>query len=94
MDITFRVGDATAAFYRNWFTGRTFMTVADQTFKLQSPWNPATHLSLRLTRVWEVDVPNHKIVIEKVRPLLFAGFRPNAYKILVDGQLVVEGSGY
>ena len=70
------------------------MTVAGQTFKLQSPWNPATHLSLRLTRIWEVDIPDHKVVVEKVRPLLFAGFRLNAYSIFVDGQLVAEESGY
>ena len=94
MNIKFKVGDAAATFYRDWFTGRAVMTVADQTFKLQSPWNPATHLSLRITQVWEVDVPNHKVVVEKVRPLLFPAFRPSGYKIVVDGQTVTEESGF
>ena len=70
------------------------MSVAGQTFKLQSPWNPATHASLKLTRIWEAAVPNHKVVVEKVRPLLFAGFRPHSYRIFVDDQLVAEKTGY
>jgi hypothetical protein len=94
MDITFKVGDATAAFYRNWFTGRAAITVADQIYKLQSPWNPMTHFGFRLTHVLEVDVPNHKIAVEKVRPLFFAGFRVNAYTILVDDQIVAEKTGF
>jgi hypothetical protein len=94
MNITFKVGDETATFYRNWFTGRAVMTVAERTFKLQSPWNAATHLSFRLTRVWEVDLPQHKIVVEKVRPLLFSGFRANDYKIIVDGELVAQERGF
>jgi hypothetical protein len=94
MDINFKVGDSTAAFHRNWFTGRTTVQLAEQTFKLQSPWDPATHFEFKLTRTWEVDIASHKVVIEKVRPLLFPGFRPNSYKIFVDHQLVAEGIGY
>ena len=70
------------------------MWVGEQTFPLQSLWNPATHASLKLSKTWEVDIPNHKVVIEKVRPLLLAGLRPHAYKIFVDDQIVAEKSGY
>jgi hypothetical protein len=94
MNITFKVGDASAAFYQNWFTGRTVMTVADQRFILQSLWNPSTYFGFRLTRTWKVEVQNHKVVVEKVKPLFFAGFRPNAFKVLVDDQLVAEERGY
>jgi hypothetical protein len=41
-----------------------------------------------------VEVQNHKVVVEKVKPLFFAGFRPNAFKVLVDDQLVAEERGY
>jgi hypothetical protein len=93
MDINFKIGDSAAAFHRNWFTGRASMNLADQIFNLQSPWNPATHLEFSLTRIWRVDLPDHKVVIEKVRPLFFPAFRPNAYKIFVDDLLVAEASG-
>jgi len=32
--------------------------------------------------------------VEKERPLLFAGLRPQTYRVFVDGQLVHEQSGY
>jgi len=93
MEITFAIDGEAAIFSRNWFTGRAAPTSAEKIFELQNPWNPATHLSFQLTQVWEVDVPNHKLVIEKVRPLFFAGFRANAYKVFLDDELVAEKTG-
>ena len=93
MEITFEIDDATATFSRDWFTGKAALTLAGQTFSLQDPWNPATHFSLQLTRTWKVDVPNHRVLIEKKRPLLFAGLRANTYRIRVDDRIVAEKSG-
>jgi len=54
-------------------------------------------LSLFLTKRYEFTVgaqEQHRIAIEKKRKLFLAGFRPQKYRIFVDGQLVqtYEGS--
>src|ERR1043166_8257685 len=71
-------------FSRNWFTGR-MQTLADgQPVAEQSPLSPSTHFSLRLKRCYEFDVgktERHHVVIEKERPLLLAGFRPQTYRV-------------
>ena len=54
-------------------------------------------LSLRLTKRYEFDVQAdgavHAVAIEKTRPLIFAGFRPQKYKAFVDDVLVKECVG-
>ena len=54
-------------------------------------------LSLRLTKRYEFTIgvqERHQIAIEKKRKLFLAGFRPQRYRIFIDGQLVqtYEGS--
>ena len=54
-------------------------------------------LSLRLTKRYEFSVGSreiHQIAIEKKRKLFLAGFRPQQYRIFIDGQLAqtYEGS--
>jgi hypothetical protein len=54
-------------------------------------------LSLRLTKRYEFTVgttEQHQIAIEKKRKLFLAGFRPQRYRIFIDGQLAqtYEGS--
>jgi hypothetical protein len=54
-------------------------------------------LSLRLTKRYEFTVGSqetHQIAIEKKRKLFLAGFRPQRYRIFIDGQLAqtYEGS--
>jgi hypothetical protein len=36
----------------------------------------------------------HKVVLEKQRPLLFAGFRSQVYRVFVDDKLVHEQQGF
>ena len=53
--------------------------------------------SLRLTKRYEFTVgahEQHQIAIEKKRKLFLAGFRPQRYRIFIDGQLAqtYEGS--
>ncbi len=53
--------------------------------------------SLRLTKRYEFTVGSsepHQIAIEKKRRLFLAGFRPQRYRIFIDGQLAqtYEGS--
>lgn len=54
-------------------------------------------LSLFLTKRYEFTVgvqEQHQILIEKKRKLFLAGFRPQTYRIFIDGQLAqtYEGS--
>ena len=54
-------------------------------------------LSLFLTKRYELTVgvqEQHQIIIEKKRKLFLAGFRPQRYRIFIDGQLAqtYEGS--
>jgi hypothetical protein len=58
------------------------------------PFNPqAMFFSFSLTRVWRHQVGEHEVEIEKVRPLLLAGFRPNKFTVRVDGQVVAQARG-
>ena len=94
MEIVFKVGDSMATFSRDWMTGKATLAVDGEVRQLQSPLNPMTHFGLQLTRSWVADVHQHKVVIEKSRPRIFAGFRPQAYRIFVEGNVVAEKTGY
>ncbi|HYT48813.1 MAG TPA: hypothetical protein VEL78_00375 [Pyrinomonadaceae bacterium] len=53
-------------------------------------------LSLSLTKRYEFSVginERHHVAIEKKRKLFLAGFRPQQYRILIDGQLVQTYEG-
>ena len=53
-------------------------------------------LSLKLTKRYEFTVgkqEQHQVAIEKKRKLFLAGFRPQQYRIFVDGQLVQTHEG-
>jgi hypothetical protein len=53
-------------------------------------------LSLKLTKRYEFTVGNqeqHQIALEKKRKLFLAGFRPQQYRIFIDGQLVQTYEG-
>jgi hypothetical protein len=94
MRITIDIDGQPVEFQRNWFTGSTTLRVAGAEQQLQDPLDPSTHFALRLTQRWQCRVASHAVVIEKQRPRMFAGFRPQTYRILVDGKLVAEQTGY
>ena len=53
-------------------------------------------LSLFLTKRYEFTVgvrEQHQIIIEKKRKLFLAGFRPQTYRIFIDGNLVQTYEG-
>ena len=94
MEVTFEVDGAPIKFSRNWFTGRCTLTTGTGDEILQSPLDPFTHFSVKLTRRWQCSVEGHDVVIDKVRPLLLAGVRPQTYRIFIDGKLVKEQNGF
>ena len=94
MRIEFQVAGTAVVFTRSWVTGATKLVARGTEVMLQSPREVGTHFSFALLQVWEGKVFGHDIVIEKRRPALFAGFRAQHYRVLVDGALAVERSGY
>ena len=94
MRIPFAVDDTPCEFHRDPFIGATELRVGGQVLSLQSVLNPGTHFELGLTRSWERRFGERVIRVEKRRPLLFGGLRPNDYRVFVDGQLVAERRGF
>lgn len=92
--IRFRIGDLDAEFHRSTFWGHASIKARGTAYPLNSLLNPATHFSASLVRVWALDIEGHAVRVEKTRPLLLAGFRPNAYRIFVDDQMAAQASGY
>lgn len=91
MRVAFDVGGSPAEVRRGSFTGRVELQVGDQITTLQSSLR--AQFSVRLTKVWHHRAGSHEVVVEKKRPLFFAGLRAHAYRVFVDGVLVAEASG-
>jgi hypothetical protein len=84
-------------FVRNWFTGSMKVRIDGRRVVLQSPLSLTTHFTLKLKRHYEFEIgktEKHMIVLEKERPALLAGVRPQTYRVFVDSQLFYEQSGY
>jgi len=94
MEIEFSIGSLPARLQRGWFLGGMKLTTPNEVLWLQRPWEIATHFSFRRTRAWEQTVGGRSVKVEKVRPLLVAGARPQEYRIFVDGELVASAHGY
>ena len=94
MRIAFDVAGTPVEFRRNAFWGSAELRVGGAAIRLQHAADPTTHFELSLTKVWRHRVGDHEVVVEKVRPLLLAGLRPQTYRVKVDGQMVAERVGY
>ncbi len=100
MRFTLEVGDnekSRIELSRNWFTGAMQILVNGEEVARQNWLSPSTHFNFPRKRRHEFMVGNvekHQVVIEKERPLLVAGIRPQTYRVFVDGRLIHERSGY
>jgi len=94
MQLTFSIDGKPAVLNRDWLTGRLSLNINGATTTIQNPWNPATQIGFQLTKSWTIEALGHSIFIEKRRPLLFAGLRPQTCRVTVDGELVAEQTGY
>jgi hypothetical protein len=83
---------------RDAFTGKFTCTANGETQVLRSPLDPSTHFSLKLKKLYSVEIgrgeASHLISIEHTRPRLLAGFRPHEYYVTVDGRLITTYKGY
>lgn len=100
MKFTLEVGNQEQArieFSRNCFTGAMQILVDGEEVARESWLALPTHFSLTRKRRYEFVVgksEKHQVVIEKERPLIIAGIRPQKYRVYVDGHLLHEESGY
>jgi hypothetical protein len=65
--ITFAVDGTPALFQRSAWSGTATLRVADEVFKLQSPFRLSTHFRRSTEKTWTVIVGDHEIEITKVR---------------------------
>jgi len=94
VQFTFHVDGTAVEFSRNWLTGRCTLNTGARDEVLQSSLNPFTHYSIELKRQWHYSVEGHAVIIEKERPRLLAGLRPQTYRVFVDDKLLLERHGF
>jgi hypothetical protein len=94
MDIDFSIGDIPAKLTRDWFWGGMKIVTPTETLWVQHPLNPLTHFTLKLRQSWSQEVAGQVVTVEKTRPLLVAGFRPQVFQVFVGDSLVADTSGY
>jgi hypothetical protein len=94
MNITFNVGDSSAQFHRNAFTGLAYLLIDGEKISLASLTQRDTHFDYDTVKVWTIPHSGRTIEIEKVRPQLFGGLRPNTFTVTVDGGQVATARGF
>jgi hypothetical protein len=84
-------------YYRNWFFGTERLRADGKLIASRSVLSPSNYVSFPLCRRYEFtigDAERHRVVFEKQRPLLLAGFRPHVYRVFVDAKLAHEQQGF
>lgn len=94
MRLTFDVAGTAAEFRRDWFTGSAKLVVGGESISLQRATDIETHFSWSLTKTWTATIDGHLITVEKRRARFLAGFRPQVFRVTVDGAVVAEATGY
>ena len=94
MQIDFEIEGRPVQYFRDPMLGASGLRTPEGIIEIDSLANLSTHFSLALKKEKTVQLYGHSVTIEKIRPLLLAGFRPSKYRILVDGVPAVETSGY
>jgi hypothetical protein len=94
MRLTFEVDGTAIELSRNFWTGQATLKTGTDTIVLQEAGDVATHFDFQLTKHWQCSVMGRDIRIEKQRPVLLAGLRPQTYRVFVDGELVQERKGF
>lgn len=94
MEIIFPIGSVSAKLVRGWFLGGMKLVTPSESVWLQRPLQLSTHFSLRLDRSWQRVIGGHQVLVEKTRPFLIAGFKPQHFRVFVDGELVASAHGF
>jgi hypothetical protein len=94
MQIDFEIDGRPVQYFRDPMIGISEIRTPDGPIQIDSALSPSTHFSFRLKKEKTVMLYGHSVTVEKVRPLLLAGFRPSNYRIFIDGAVCAEQSGY
>jgi hypothetical protein len=94
MEIDFSIENVSVKLVRGWFLGGMKLVTPSESVWLQHPFQPSTHFSFRRERFWQRNISGHQVRVEKIRPLLAAGVRPQNYRVFVDGELVASTHGF
>lgn len=94
MELAFEVDGTLAQFRRKASVGTAELAIGTEVVRLANPRKISTHMELGTRRTWKHRFNDHDIVIEKVRPRLFGGLRPNSFIVTVDGAIVAEATGF
>jgi len=92
--ITFELRGLPATFTRSAWTGDASLLHDGARKPLADPMDLATQFAGKLAQTWTLALADGVVRIEKERPRLFAGFRPQHYRIFVDDVLVAEQTGF
>jgi hypothetical protein len=94
MTIDFDVDGKRVQYFRDAFLGQSEIRTPDGPITVDSPTDLGTHFTFATKTEKTVDVYGRRVTVEKKRKQFFGGLLPADYKIFVDGELVVERSGY
>ena len=96
MQFTAQIGSKPSqlVFYRSPWLGTMRILLDGHLVAERSPLAFGTHFTFQRLRRYEFHAEAHDVVVEHERPLLFAGFRPQTFRVLVDGKVVHEQHGY
>jgi hypothetical protein len=94
MKLKFEIDRTPIEFEREPIAGRCTVKIGAVESVLESPLNPCTHLSIKLTKHWQFSVKGRDVVIQRERQRLFGGIRPQTYRVFVDWELVQQHEGY
>ncbi|MDB6030966.1 MAG: hypothetical protein JWM16_1304 [Verrucomicrobiales bacterium] len=81
-------------FYRSPWLGGVRILLDGQPVAERSPLLFSTHFNFQMLKKYQFRAEAQEVVVEHHRPLLFAGLRPQTYRVLVDGRVVREVHGY
>ena len=96
MQFTVEIGNkhSRLEFYRSPWVGTVRILLDGHLVAERSPLSFGTHFNFQWTRRYQFHAEAHDVVVEHERPLFFAGFLPQTYRVLVDGQVVHQEHGY
>ncbi len=94
MRIQANVDGSAIEFSRSWFTGRATLVVDGTPTTLASPYALKTQINFSGKNRYVATVRGHELVIEHHMHFPFPAFRPAEFRLLLDGALLAEESGF
>jgi hypothetical protein len=88
------IDGATIEFSRSWFTGRATLVVDGEPTTLASPYALKTQFNPSGRNRYVAAVRGRELVIEHRMHFPFPAFRPMDFRLLLDGELLTEQSGF